>query len=105
MCSSKWESSFSLWFFILMNMEEDSQVPLLLGRPFLALGAALIDVQKGVLTLRVGESVHFNLNKSLEQLDTNNEDCITIDRIIPISSELTSDCNLQNSIKKNEMNF
>ena len=40
--------------FIILDMEEDSQVPLLLGRPFLATGAALIDMQKGFLTLRVG---------------------------------------------------
>ena len=30
--------------FVVMKMEEDNQVPLLLGRPFLATGAALIDV-------------------------------------------------------------
>ena len=30
--------------FLIMQMEEDTQVPLLLGRPFLATGAALIDV-------------------------------------------------------------
>ena len=30
--------------FITLDMEEDSQVPLLLGRPFLATGAALIDM-------------------------------------------------------------
>ena len=52
--------------FVVMKMEEDNQVPLLLGRPFLATGAALIDVQKGELTLRVGnEAMHFNLDKSL----------------------------------------
>ena len=39
--------------FVIMKMEEDTQVPLLIGRPFLATGAALIDVQKGELTLRV----------------------------------------------------
>ena len=55
--------------FVIMKMEEDTQVPLLLGRPFLATGAALIDVQKGELTLRVGnEVVHFNLNRSLKYL-------------------------------------
>ena len=32
--------------FVVMDMEEDTQVPLLLGRPFLATGAALIDVKK-----------------------------------------------------------
>ena len=45
-------------------------MPLLLGRPFLATGATLIDVKKGELTLRVGtEEVHFNLNQSLKQPD------------------------------------
>ena len=56
--------------FVIMKMEEDTQVPLLLGRPFLATGAALIDVKKGELALRVGEeAVHFNLNKGFEQPD------------------------------------
>ena len=51
-------------------MEEDSQVPLLLGRPFLATGAALIDMQKGILTLRVGkETADFNLIRSLRNSD------------------------------------
>ena len=50
-----------------MDMEEDTQVPLLLGRHFLATGAAMIDVKKGELTLRVGdEAIHFNLNQSLK---------------------------------------
>ena len=56
--------------FVVIKMEEDTQVPLLLGRPFLATGAALIDAKKGELTLRVGdEAVQFNLNKSLTQPD------------------------------------
>ena len=51
--------------FVVINMEEDKQIPLLLGRPFLAIGATLIDVKKGELTLGVGdETVHFNLNHS-----------------------------------------
>ena len=56
--------------FVVMDMEEDTQFPLLLGRPFLATGAALIDVKKGELTLRVGEeAVHFKLNTSLKQYE------------------------------------
>ena len=39
--------------FVVINMEEDKQVSLLLGRPFLATGATLIDVKKRELTLRV----------------------------------------------------
>ena len=36
--------------FVVMKMEEDNQVPLFLGKPFLATEASLIDVQKGKLT-------------------------------------------------------
>ena len=32
--------------FMVIDIEEDKQVSLLLGRPFLAIGAALIDVKK-----------------------------------------------------------
>ena len=92
--------------FVIMKMEEDTQVPILLGRPFLATGAALIDVQKGELTLRVGdEVVHFNLNKSLEQPDVDAEICMTVENSSPISVELNSDCNLHQSINEIEMNF
>ena len=39
--------------FIVLDMEEDETMPIILGRPFLATGRALIDVQKGELKLRV----------------------------------------------------
>ena len=53
--------------FVVSDIEEDKQVLLLLGRPFLATGATLINVKKGELTLRVGdEAMHFNLNHSLK---------------------------------------
>ena len=92
--------------FVIMKMEEDTQVPLLVGRPFLATGAALIDVQKGELTLRVGEKVmHFNLNKGLEQPDVDAGSCMAVENSSHISVELNSDCNLQHSINEFEMNF
>ena len=39
--------------FIILDMEEDEKIPIIMGRPFLATGRALIDVQKGELMLRV----------------------------------------------------
>ena len=39
--------------YVVINIE-DKQIPHLLGKPFLATGATLIDVKKGELTLRVG---------------------------------------------------
>ena len=92
--------------FVIMKMEEDTQVPLLLRRPFLATGAALIDVQKGELTLRVGnEAVHFNLNRSLEHPDVDAESCMAVENNSLLNVELNSDCILQPSINEIEMNF
>ncbi|XP_047942996.1 uncharacterized protein LOC125189807 [Salvia hispanica] len=40
--------------FVVLDMEEDVNVPLILGRPFLATGKALIDIARGELTLHMG---------------------------------------------------
>ena len=72
---------------------------MLLGRPFLATGVSLIDVQKGELTLRVGnEIVHFNLNRSLEHPDVDAESCKAVENNSLLSVEFNSDCILQHSI-------
>ena len=92
--------------FVVIDMEEDKQIPLLLGRPFLATGAALIDVKKGELTLRVGdEKVHFNMNHSLKQPGFDNVECKNVEQVVPISPELIYDCKIQNSMNENEINF
>ena len=92
--------------FVVINIEEDKKNSLLLGRPFLETGAILIDVKKGEVTLRVGdEAVHFNLNDSLKQPKLRSADCEFVEKKIPISSKLTTDCNFQNSMNENEMNF
>ncbi|NAW32775.1 hypothetical protein FGF87_23400, partial [Salmonella sp. sc-h43] len=41
--------------FIFLNIEEDSNTPLILGRPFLATAKTIIDVGTGELTLRLGD--------------------------------------------------
>ena len=92
--------------FMVFNMEEDKQVPLLLGRPFLATGAVLIDVKKWELTLRVGdEAMHFILNHNLKQPKLSSADCEIVETKIPVSSEMATPCNFQNSMNENEMNF
>ena len=80
--------------FVVMNMEKDTQVPLLLRRPFLATGAALIDVKIRELTLRVREeAVHFKLNTSLKQYEFESPDCKIFETAVPISSKLIFGCN------------
>ena len=92
--------------FVVIHIEEDKQVPLLLGRPFLETETTLIDVKKRELTLRVGdEAVHFVLNHSLKQTKLINADLEIVETKIPISSKLIYDCNFQCSMNENEMNF
>ncbi|KAL5565251.1 hypothetical protein UlMin_028415 [Ulmus minor] len=53
--------------FIVLDMEEDREVPLILGRPFLATGRTLIDVHQGKLILRVqDEQVTFNVFEAMK---------------------------------------
>ena len=39
--------------FIVLDIEEDREIPIRMGRPFLATSSAMIDLKKGELKLRV----------------------------------------------------
>ena len=41
--------------FVILDIEEDEKIPIILGRPFLNTGDAVIEVRKGRLTLRLGD--------------------------------------------------
>ena len=52
--------------FIVLDMEEDKDISIILGRPFLTTGRAMIDVQKGELKLRVqDDKVRFSVFNAL----------------------------------------
>ncbi|XP_029152452.1 uncharacterized protein [Arachis hypogaea] len=54
--------------FVILDMEEDYNTPIILRRPFLAIGRALIDVERGELMLRVyDEHLRFNIFKNLQE--------------------------------------
>ena len=92
--------------FVVIDIKEHKKVPLLLGMPFLATRAALINVKKGELTIRVGnEEIHFNLYRSLKQHDFEKDDCKNVENVVPISFELIDDCKNQDSMNENMMNF
>ncbi|XP_024992446.1 uncharacterized protein LOC112526391 [Cynara cardunculus var. scolymus] len=60
--------------FIILDFEADKEIPIILGRPFLATGRTLIDVQKGELTMRVNDQdVTFNVFKSMKYPDEKDE--------------------------------
>ena len=67
--------------FIILDMEEDHEIPLILGRPFLATSRALIDVQQGNMVLRINDKhVTFNVFKALK-LPPSSDTCFRIDAI------------------------
>ena len=67
--------------FIILDMDEDKDVPIILGRPFLATGRTVIDVQKGELTMKVqDQEVTFNVFKAMKfPSEEKEEECFRID--------------------------
>jgi len=53
--------------FVVMDMEEDAEVPLILGRPFMKTTKVMIDVDKGQLKVCVQhEEVNFNVFEAMK---------------------------------------
>ncbi|XP_055961022.1 uncharacterized protein LOC130015266 [Mercurialis annua] len=66
-------------YFVVLDYEIDKECPLILGRPFMNTSRALIDVNAGKLTLRIGEeNVEFEMKKS-EQGLSNEKKCMKVD--------------------------
>ena len=92
--------------FIVLDMEEDKEILIILGRPFLATGKAMIDVQKGELKLRVqNDEVKFNVFKSMRH-PTESDTCFiveTVEAIVSSQSGLTDplEANLVQSDSEN----
>ncbi|KAK4731214.1 hypothetical protein R3W88_024202 [Solanum pinnatisectum] len=54
--------------FVILDCEVDFEVPIILGRPFLAIGRSLVDIEKGLMKLRLNnEEVTFNICRSIKQ--------------------------------------
>ena len=72
--------------FIVMDMEEDKEIPIILGRPFLATGRAMIDVQKEELKLRVhDDKVKFNVFEAMRH-PAESDTCFIVKRVEAIVS-------------------
>ncbi|GKF57248.1 reverse transcriptase domain-containing protein, partial [Tanacetum coccineum] len=74
--------------FIVVDFEADPRVPLILGRSFLRIGRALIDVYGEEITLRVdNEAVTFNLNKTTRYSSTYDDSSINRIDVIDMACE------------------
>ncbi|GJZ87043.1 putative nucleotidyltransferase, ribonuclease H [Tanacetum coccineum] len=66
--------------FVILDMPEDSRVPIILGRPFLATARAMTDVFNKKITLRVGDDeVIFDVDQSIKRPPTEDDECYGID--------------------------
>ncbi|PHT35853.1 hypothetical protein CQW23_23553 [Capsicum baccatum] len=60
--------------FVILDCKEDSEVPIILGRPFLATGSVLIDMKDNELLFRINdEVVRFDICKTMKQPSDMNE--------------------------------
>ncbi|GKB86532.1 reverse transcriptase domain-containing protein, partial [Tanacetum coccineum] len=74
--------------FVILEMEEDSKVPLIMGRPFLHTADAVIRVKQRQLNLGVGtERIIFNIDSAMKHSYSNDDTCFSIDVIDEILEE------------------
>ncbi|XP_015949414.1 uncharacterized protein LOC107474302 [Arachis duranensis] len=74
--------------FVILDIEEDKNVSIILGRPFLATCRALIDVLKGELTLRViEEEVVLNVLEALKH-PSDFVGCVRVELVEPLVQEV-----------------
>ena len=85
--------------FIVLDMEENQEVPLILGRPFLAVVRAMIDVQQGNLILRINnEHITFKVLKSMKY-SSSADTCFKIDVIDQFIDEKFQECKLEDFLE------
>nr|GEW77642.1 reverse transcriptase domain-containing protein [Tanacetum cinerariifolium] len=74
--------------FVFVDFEAGPQVPLILGRSFLRIGRALIDVYGEEITLRINdESVTFNLNQTMRYSSSYDDNSVYRIDVIDIACE------------------
>ncbi|XP_062114097.1 uncharacterized protein LOC133825125 [Humulus lupulus] len=86
--------------FIVRDYEADREVPNILGRPFLAIGRTLRDVQKGKLTMRVQyEKVTFNVFKAMKFSDEV-EECLVVLVVDSLASKEFETSNVDDPLER-----
>lgn len=86
--------------FVILDMHDDKNVPLILGRPFLATNRAPIDVCNGKLTLLVyKEKVTFDIGRSVKHPQHHDDSLYFIN----VSDSIMS-CHLQDVLEEGACN-
>lgn len=63
--------------FVIMDIDEDYEIPIILERPIIAMAGAIIDDKRGKLTIEVGDKkIEFILAKLLENPSLRDSLCL-----------------------------
>ncbi|XP_015571014.1 uncharacterized protein LOC107260808 [Ricinus communis] len=85
--------------FIVMEMEEDAQVPIILGKPFLATVGATVDMKNGKITFEVGnEKVEYSLTSSMDS-PSKEEKIYSVDALDELVEAKATDLQLDVSLQ------
>jgi hypothetical protein len=77
--------------FVIMEMDEDKDVPVILGRPFLRTARTIFDTYEGTLTMRIeSEKVQFQVANAVKYLD-GPDDCFRVDVIDELVDDIKFD--------------
>nr|KYP36106.1 Transposon Ty3-I Gag-Pol polyprotein [Cajanus cajan] len=85
--------------FVVMDMEEDSAIPIILGRPFMKIERAIIDVENGEFKLRVhDEVITFNVFEAMTHLNDKGA-CFRMDVLDEVVLEATQQLKKSSSLE------
>ncbi|XP_058745816.1 uncharacterized protein LOC131618655 [Vicia villosa] len=79
--------------FVILEMPEDEEIPIILGRPFLETGRCLIDIEEGTMTLKVyDEELKIDVRNTMKYKDdvATSQHIEVIDQVITNEHALTS---------------
>jgi len=88
-------------YFVMLDIDDQVEILMILGRPFLATSKALIDVKDGQMTLRVGdEEVIFKLKDSMRHSLDFDDTCYSVDVIDDVVSDFIHDTFLKDELEE-----
>lgn len=69
--------------FVVLDIEEDSLISIILGRPFLAIAGVIIDVKKGTLVMELSKDreIEFNMFGEVDEKSSCLKECTKIERV------------------------
>ncbi|GJY86364.1 reverse transcriptase domain-containing protein [Tanacetum coccineum] len=78
--------------FVVLDMKEDHNIPIILGRPFLATTHAMINVFNKKISFEVGnETITFDTEKSMKFSTPKDDECLSVDLINNVVSDLVKE--------------